>query len=56
MEVYARMIGTKVCLTRPSGSFIMLDREEMSEEELKFIDAGGGDIVVNDLLSILEWK
>lgn len=54
---FVRYLGTRACFTNRHGGFVMVDREELSENERAACDRGGGYVILSDTVYAgLQWK
>ena len=53
MRMYVRYLGTKVCWTADGGASYIGSREELTEEERKLCEAGGGYLPLSASVAVL---
>ena len=51
--MYVRYLGAKVCWTVSDGRFYVGDREELTDQEEKLCEAGGGDLPLSVPINVV---
>lgn len=52
-RMYVRYLGNRACYTLPNENFLMVDREELSEEEKAVCEKGGGYVPYSEVVGFL---